>query len=234
MGLAAPFRTDAHDEHDDSRNTTSRGRGFAAVSRASLVISIALFASACGGDSTTTASVPAPRPARSPERAQTSEQPPQQTPEEPPAREIAPPPPVVARTVRIVPLSEHELLGSETRALAALERALDQRGFDAVIAAPDEAEAGAARGWVSGSAPTSLPEAWRTVETVVVVQVVHPLEQRSGRRLSRGIDAIVVLRPPSLEPVFRARGEPKSGFSIATDWGAWLADLLDGIGGGEG
>jgi hypothetical protein len=155
--------------------------------------------------------------------------------------EQAPPPQPISRestiaaprSVRIVVQSAHELLGSELRTVERIEQALDEHRFDAVIAPPDEVEINAARSWFSGNPPTELPSAWRAVETIMVIALVPPQAQRSGRRITRGIERILILRPPSLEPIVSMRADESAGFSITREWGSWTVHLLEGLEGGD-
>lgn len=130
-------------------------------------------------------------------------------------------------------LREHELLDSETRAFDRIERTLDAHGFNTVRAEPDEAEAAAAHSWLARDIPAELPAAWRAVETVFVFRLVSPEAQRSGHRVARGIDGVLVLRPPSLEPAVFMRADTRAGFMITRDWGRWALDLLEGLEGGS-
>lgn len=139
--------------------------------------------------------------------------------------------PVTPGTVRVVALHEHELLGSESRAVGAIEAALEGRGMTVEIATPEDDEASVAREWLAGTKPASLPAAWRTVETVLVLHVAPPLAQRSGRSVARGVDGILVVRPPSRDPIFAARADEGTPIGIVTSQaalGPWLADLLEG------
>ena len=133
----------------------------------------------------------------------------------------------VPRTVRVVPLSERDLLGSETRAFTTLERTLDRAGFDATVATPDRDERAAASAWLDGGSPRA--RAWAGVETVVLFELATPELDRRGRSIPRGSTRIVVFRANDRAPRFRLIAAPEAGFVLDGRVGAWLLDLVRGL-----
>ena len=118
-------------------------------------------------------------------------------------------------SLRLVVVSGGELLGSEERALAAIETRL-ARGRTLTRAALDAPEVAVARAWLEeGTRPHALPSVWLSSETVVVLRVATPrvMHARGGRhparRVSRGLAGMLVFRWPDHEPIFESRvGDP--------------------------
>ena len=122
-----------------------------------------------------------------------------------------------------------ELLGSETRRIAQIARRLG-RGRTFADDAPTEEEARAALAWIEGTG-RPLPERWARDETVVALHITAPRTLRSGRRASRGLIGVAVFRPGAEAPWFDARIDPQSAWPLQERTAAWLADLVDDLGG---
>lgn len=145
-----------------------------------------------------------------------------------PTAHPAPPtdtPEVNAGTLRLVVQHAAPLLGSESRALDAWKRRL---GATDTVEDPDEVERAAIDGLVSHT-PGTLPAAWSTYETVVVLRIATPTASRGGRQLSGGIVGVLVLRPPSNAPIVDVAVEDRAAWSVAEEaFGEWLAGAVRG------
>lgn len=137
--------------------------------------------------------------------------------------------PAVPRTVRLIALAERDLLGSETRAFRAIERALDAARFDAVLVTPDAEEHRAARPWLDASSTAQWARSWAGVETVVLFELAPPELDRRGRAIGRGATRVAVLRSGHRVPHVRLVASPEAGFVLDDRAGAWLLDLVSGL-----
>jgi hypothetical protein len=122
---------------------------------------------------------------------------------------------------RLVLVHDGDLLASESKALAQLQKRLAklQRGSGRLNEATPH-EVAALRAYLAG-VPTPIPEEWRGEKTVIVLEVLAPSGEKPTRT-SRGLGALVVLRPPRNEPVYRERVDgraeaPLDGDALA-DW----------------
>ncbi|HLU66838.1 MAG TPA: hypothetical protein VKZ63_11205 [Kofleriaceae bacterium] len=133
-------------------------------------------------------------------------------------------------SLRVVILHSGELLRSEERALKGVRKALTSRK-GATMAEASAEEATAARALLSGQAGAGLPPAWRTVETVVVLEVLPPAG-KAPRRTSQGLGGVLVLRPPTAAPFYREVVDPAVGAHLGgeklTEWIRDLAALEPG------
>lgn len=183
-----------------------------------------LLLACSGGQAEPTESEP-PEPEVAPESQSESEVAPESAPESesaPEAEHTEPPEPGTLRFV--VAHDGPELLGSESRQLDALREGLAR---EHTVDAADVTESEGA--WLSDGG--ALPESWARFETVVVLRVAEPRTLRRGRRMSRGLRAVHVLRPPSPEPVYTLEGGPV-GLNGAEELG-WIRALLAALEEGE-
>ncbi len=129
-------------------------------------------------------------------------------------------------TLRFVVIHDGpELLGSEERAIAQLRAGL-ARGRTLDASEPTDA----ARAWLSD--PTVVPTAWAAFETVVVLRIAAPRTLRNGRRMTRGLRSVHVLRPPAATPVYALDGGADGPVGLAADGELeWLQALLGSLGG---
>lgn len=122
------------------------------------------------------------------------------------------------RGVRLAVVHDHPLLRSETRALAAAQKAVGKATKEPVTIA-DATPAEAAMLSAAGTAP---PDEWSAVETVVVLQLLPPKD-----KVARGAGSLLVFRPPQLEPVYAERVQGSVPVILAgEDLGKWLSDAL--------
>ena len=140
--------------------------------------------------------------------------------EKPPA--VAP----EAGTVRVAVVFGDELLKSEARAIAAATKKLakSKNGtFD--IGNATDAEKAVAAAYFGDSAPGAIPSEWAKTETIVVLNMLPPLGKKPKRH-SQGLGNVLILRPPSTEPVFHEKVEGDAGNTIS---GEGLAKWIDGF-----
>jgi hypothetical protein len=100
--------------------------------------------------------------------------------------------------LRIAVVHEGELLPSEAKALAAVEKRLGKKRPVTV------ADAGAAEVAFASGPSGAAPAEWQAVETVILLHVRPPGGDK-GKRLSRGVGSVFVFRPPHAEPVYAER-----------------------------
>jgi hypothetical protein len=132
-----------------------------------------------------------------------------------PAQTPAPP------AARLVLVHDGELLASESKALAQLHKRLAklQPGSWRLNEASPH-EVAALRAYLAG-VPLPIPEEWRGEKTVIVLEVLAPSGEKPTR-ISSGLGALVVVRPPRNQPVYRERVDgraqaPLDGDALA-DW----------------
>lgn len=123
--------------------------------------------------------------------------------------------------VRLAIAHASELLPSEVKALAELEKALARRKLGTV----QRADASAAEVAALAAAPTTLPEEWRGVDTVVLIEQLPP-EGNKPKRRSRGIGQISVYHLPGLEPVWSERVEGSVEIGFPEPLPGWIADAI--------
>jgi hypothetical protein len=123
--------------------------------------------------------------------------------------------------VRIAVVHEGELLGSEKKALAAIEKKLTARKLTVRLG---DASAGEAAAMVGD--PAAAPDEWRGVDVAVVLQILPPTGTKPSR-ISRGLGALVVYRPPSTAAVWRETVEGAVDVGMPTEQlEAWLASAI--------
>lgn len=127
----------------------------------------------------------------------------------------------VPGSLRVVVVPQSELLPSESRALGTLKAQLFKRPPGA-LAEATPAEASFAAASFAGGTP-ALPREWLASQTVLVLQVLSPMGKKPSR-VSRGLGAVVLFRPPQAQPVYRETiaGEAGSPLSSETLPG-WIA-----------
>jgi len=132
---------------------------------------------------------------------------------------------VVARAeapvVRVAVAHPFELLPSEEKSLGELEKALARRKLGTVL----RADASPAEVRALVAAPSTLPEEWRGVDTVVVLEILLP-EGKKPKRVSRGVGHISVYHPPGLEPVWSERLEGSADIGMPATLAGWIADAI--------
>lgn len=113
---------------------------------------------------------------------------------------------VHANTLRMAVVVENELLTSERLELTAVKEKLAKQLSLTVNDDPadDEERAASEQIFALHSAKT-LPTAWRSFETVVVI-AVNPYSGTKPKRESNGIAGVAILRPPETTPVFLESG----------------------------
>ncbi|HJL00990.1 MAG TPA: hypothetical protein RMH85_27065 [Polyangiaceae bacterium LLY-WYZ-15_(1-7)] len=134
---------------------------------------------------------------------------------------------IVPGSARLVVVADHTLLGSEERAVEAARRLLARREGEATLVVPgeDEDEKRAASDFFE-EGERRLPAAWADRAQVVLVRVKEPSSTRRGRQVSEGFDRVLVLHPPSLEPVWEESTSAGLGLGGAR-FGELLAELLE-------
>ena len=97
---------------------------------------------------------------------------------------------------------DHELLGSEAREFARMEKTVSSGGIK-LNAEPASAEERALIDQVLGSKEpvTELPAGWYGYETVVALRLLPPRDLRSGKRASEGRGDALIFRAPRVQPV---------------------------------
>src|SRR5207248_6433814 len=89
----------------------------------------------------------------------------------------------------------------------------------------DPSEAAALRAYLAGT-PPPLPQPWRMSKTVIVIELLAPSGEKP-KRLSRGLGAIVVLRPPRAEPIYLERVEGRADAPLTVDaLAGWIASAI--------
>ncbi len=123
---------------------------------------------------------------------------------EKPPTDVDKPPASTAKagTVRVAIAFEIELLKSEARAIGEVKKKL-AKNKDWTLSMSDAAddEKAAAAAYAKGEKPSAMPSGWADNETVIILSVANPLGKKP-KRISQGVGSIVVVRPPSLEPVY--------------------------------
>lgn len=130
--------------------------------------------------------------------------------------------------VRIVIVHEGELLGSESKALAELEKKLSKKTVVKLgDATPSEtAAARACLGKVAPSTPGPLPPEWLGAETVVVLEVLPPAGKKPNR-ITRGLGSVLVFRPPQPQPIYVEQVDGNADVALRADTlGEWLARAM--------
>lgn len=130
-----------------------------------------------------------------------------------------------ALAVRVVLVHDAPLLPSEAKTVAAVEKRAGK------VSEADASEAAALRAYVAGTTP-SLPEAWRAATAVVVIEMLAPSGEKP-KRVSRGLGAILVVRPPSMVPIYLERVEGRADAALTdtlADWIARAIKLATGVG----
>jgi hypothetical protein len=134
-----------------------------------------------------------------------------------------------AEPVRIAVFHEGELLGSEAKTIAELEKQLDKRKAGPVkVGDATTAEVAVARAFLLAAppAPPPMPDAWKSAPAVVVLHVLSPSGAKPNR-VSRGLGGILLFRPPRVEPVFVERIDGNADAPLRGDGLAdWLARAI--------
>lgn len=130
--------------------------------------------------------------------------------------------------LRLLVVSTEERLPSETKALGQLEKRLGKRWTGPLwVQAAEADELAAARAIFSGAAPKAAPAAWSGAELVVALELLPPRGKRPNR-ITRGVGSLVVLRPPSVEPIWSQRVEGDADQAIGDErYGEWLVRLVE-------
>jgi hypothetical protein len=129
--------------------------------------------------------------------------------------------------LRLLVVASDERLPSEQKALAQLEKRLAKQWTGALwVQTADADELGAARELIAGTTPKTAPTAWSGAEVVVILELLPPTGKKP-KRITRGLGAIVVVRPPGLTPIFAQRIEGTADLSLAESrLQEWLARLV--------
>ncbi len=129
--------------------------------------------------------------------------------------------------LRLLIVSTEERLPSETKALAQLEKRLAKKWTGPLWVQAGEAdELAAARALFSGAPPKAPPAAWTGAEIVVALELLPPVGKKPNR-IARGVGSLVVVRPPSVEPVWSQRVEGDADQSIGDErYVEWLVRLV--------
>ena len=127
--------------------------------------------------------------------------------------------------LRFAVLHSSELLPSEARAVSELKRKLERAWQGAVRAdEPTANEAAALRELADGKKPGSLTE-WQSTERVLLLEVVPPRVEK-GKRITRGMGAIALLRPSDGATLYSERVEGAAEVWLqGPTFGDWLARL---------
>lgn len=124
-----------------------------------------------------------------------------------------------ALAVRVVLVHGAPLLPSEAKAVAAVEKRAG------AVSEADASEVAALRAYVAGTTP-ALPNAWRAAKAVIVIEVLAPSGEKP-KRVSRGLGAIVVVRPPRAEPIYVERVDGRAEAPLMADTLAdWIARAI--------
>ncbi len=106
--------------------------------------------------------------------------------------------------VRVAVVHGAELLPSESKALAELEKKIAKRNLGMVrFGDANPAESEAARKLMARE-KTALPAEWQSLKVVVVLEVLPPSGEKP-KRLTRGLGAVMMVRPPRVEPIYLER-----------------------------
>lgn len=140
--------------------------------------------------------------------------------------------------IRVIVLHEDELLGSESRTLATVQKQLSGKGPQPIqFSDASPAEKAVAAAWLSGQTPASAParpSEWQGVGAVVVLQVLPP-QGKKPKRTSGGLGGRLVFRSPDPAPLYVERVEGKTGAALNVEsLGRWLAGALRLATGKEG
>ena len=120
--------------------------------------------------------------------------------------------------VKIAVLHESELLGSEQKTLADLQKRLKARLSDA-----SPAEAAAAKAALA-NAPVTVPSEWRDSELQVVLEVLPPIGKKP-KRLSGGLGSLVLFRDGEAIFVERVDGNVETSLN-AELLAKWIGSVL--------
>lgn len=202
-----------------------------------LALALAL-AAACSGDAPTAREPASPSADPPPPDAPDLSRPPASDsthpPLDPPADSTLPtitPPaanPAAAGHVRVAVVFTDELLRSEQRALADLEKKLARTAaIDLGDATVDERALAAAHlASTPPAVPPALPPTWSAAETVLVLEILPPTGHKPGR-ISRGLGGVLLFRPPNPAPLYVERVAGELGHSLRDDGLAtWLTTAL--------
>ncbi|MBL9005215.1 MAG: hypothetical protein JNJ46_13260 [Myxococcales bacterium] len=134
------------------------------------------------------------------------------------------------RVDRVIVVHEGELLGSESRVIAALQKQLSTMSSrPLLLTEASPAEKAAAMPWLAASLPSipaAWPEPWKDAQTVVVLQVLAP-RGKKPQRTSGGLGGRLVFRAPEKAPVYVERIEGTQGASLdAESLAKWLRGAL--------
>ncbi len=99
-------------------------------------------------------------------------------------------------SLRMVVLSEGELLGSEQRLIDRLASALDDAGFT-TVRANDDADAIDYLSVIAADSNYVRPASWAAAEHVLIVRIATPYTGRAARRTSRGISELAFIETSS-------------------------------------
>lgn len=139
------------------------------------------------------------------------------------------PPAAPAAPARLVVLHDEELLPSEVRALAELEKKINGKGGKRIVVSDGgPAEKALAAAWLGAQAPASpppLPEAWKGADAVIVVQVLPP-QGKKPAGVSNGVGARLVLRAGEAAPFFVERVDGKDGIGLYESFATWIEGAL--------
>jgi hypothetical protein len=132
-----------------------------------------------------------------------------------------------AADLRVAIVHDEPLLGSESKALADLQKRLGKRKLGTVTlgdATPAEAS------YKSGE---KLPAEWSDGSTVIVLQV-RPPRGKPPKRTSGGAGDLAVYRPPLAEPVYAERIEGEMVVIMTgEDLEKWIAGAVSLAGGAK-
>jgi hypothetical protein len=119
-----------------------------------------------------------------------------------------------------------ELLGSERRALAQVERALAARLLlDAKL--PSAAEEAFVRSCFAGPCDHSVPPSLASLPSVLALRVAPYAPAEKGKRLSGGFADILLWRAGEKVPLFQASVDNGAALPVQSpSLGAWLSELV--------
>lgn len=146
----------------------------------------------------------------------------------PPTTAAPAPNPAAAGHIRVAVVFTDELLRSEQRALADLEKKLARAAaIDLGDATADERALAAAHlASTPPTVPPALPPTWSAAETVLILEILPPTGQKPGR-ISRGLGGVLLFRPPNPAPIYVERVAGELGHSLRDDGLAtWLTTAL--------
>ena len=122
----------------------------------------------------------------------------------------------------IVTAESGELLGSETRALDKLVRALEQAGQNVQRVAASADDVAAMQELERGQAP-ALPASWRSSATVALLRIAKFTKNTAGKRLPGGVSGVFILHPPAREPLVALFSDERAAPGLDA---AFYADLV--------